>query len=258
MARLEGKIAIVTGAGSRADGIGNGRAAAIVFARESANVLACDRDLEAVRGTQRMIKEEGGVCEVFVGDVTSLADNERMVHTAVETWGRVDILHNNVGIEGAGTILDTDEDAWDRVMDVNCKSMFLASKAAVPAMIAGGGGSIINVSSISAIRPRGLTPYTTSKGAVLALTRAMAIDHAAEGIRVNAILPGPVYTPHVWAGGMTDELRERRKNASPLKKEGTAWDVAFAALFFASDESRWVTGVELCVDGGVTISSPAR
>ncbi len=258
MARLEGKIAIVTGAGSRADGIGNGRAAAIVFAREGATVLACDRDMEAVTGTQRMIEEEGGICEVFVGDVTSFSDNERMVQTALDKWGRVDILHNNVGIEGAGTILDTDEDAWDRVMDVNCKSMFLASKAAVPAMIAAGGGSIINVSSISAIRPRGLTPYTTSKGAVLALSRAMAIDHAAEGIRVNAVLPGPVYTPHVWAGGMTDELRARRKNASPLKKEGTAWDVAYAALFFASDESRWVTGVEMCVDGGVTISSPAR
>lgn len=258
MGRLEDKVAIVTGAGSRSDGLGNGRAASILFAREGAKVLAVDRELAAALLTKKKIEDEGGICEVFVGDVTSLADNEAMASRAMELWGKVNILHNNVGIEGAGTVLEVDEDFWDRVMAVNVKSMFLTAKAVLPHLIASGPSSIINVSSISAIRPRGLTPYSTSKGAVLALTRAMAVDHAKDLVRVNSILPGPVYTPLVYAGGMTEELREKRRNASPMKLEGNAWDVAYAALFFASDEARWVTGVEMPVDGGVTIISPER
>lgn len=258
MGRLEDKVAIVTGAGSRSDGLGNGRAASILFAREGAKVLAVDRELDAALLTKKEIEDEGGICEVFVGDVTRLADNEAMASRAMELWGKVNILHNNVGIEGAGTVLEVDEDFWDRVMAVNVKSMFLTAKAVLPHLIASGPSSIINVSSISAIRPRGLTPYSTSKGAVLALTRAMAVDHAKDLVRVNAILPGPVYTPLVYAGGMTEELREKRRNASPMKLEGNAWDVAYAALFFASDEARWVTGVEMPVDGGVTIISPER
>lgn len=258
MGRLEDKVAIVTGAGSRSDGLGNGRAASILFAREGAKVLAVDRELDAALLTKKEIEDEGGICEVFVGDVTSLADNEAMASRAMELWGKVNILHNNVGIEGAGTVLEVDEDFWDRVMAVNVKSMFLTAKAVLPHLIASGPSSIINVSSISAIRPRGLTPYSTSKGAVLALTRAMAVDHAKDLVRVNSILPGPVYTPLVYAGGMTEELREKRRNASPMKLEGNAWDVAYAALFFASDEARWVTGVEMPVDGGVTIISPER
>lgn len=258
MGRLEDKVAIVTGAGSRSDGLGNGRAASILFAREGAKVLAVDRELDAALLTKKEIEDEGGSCEVFVGDVTSLADNEAMASRAMQLWGKVNILHNNVGIEGAGTVLEVDEDFWDRVMAVNVKSMFLTAKAVLPHLIASGPSSIINVSSISAIRPRGLTPYSTSKGAVLALTRAMAVDHAKDLVRVNAILPGPVYTPLVYAGGMTEELREKRRNASPMKLEGNAWDVAYAALFFASDEARWVTGVEMPVDGGVTIISPER
>lgn len=258
MGRLEDKVAIVTGAGSRSDGLGNGRAASILFAREGAKVLAVDRELDAALLTKKEIEDEGGICEVFVGDVTSLADNEAMASRAMELWGKVNILHNNVGIEGAGTVLEVDEDFWDRVMAVNVKSMFLTAKAVLPHLIASGPSSIINVSSISAIRPRGLTPYSTSKGAVLALTRAMAVDHAKDLVRVNSILPGPVYTPLVYAGGMSEELREKRRNASPMKLEGNAWDVAYAALFFASDEARWVTGVEMPVDGGVTIISPER
>jgi NAD(P)-dependent dehydrogenase (short-subunit alcohol dehydrogenase family) len=229
-----------------------------MFAREGAKVLITDRDEESAERTRQMIVDEGGVAEIFVGDAVSAADSEAMVKRVLELWGGLHILHNNVGIEGAGTILEVSEEQWDRVMEVNVKSMFLASKYAIPAIAATGGGSVINISSISAIRPRGLTPYTASKGAVLALTRAMAVDHAEAQVRVNCILPGPVYTPLVYAGGMTEELRERRRLASPLKLEGNAWDIANAAVFLASDESRWITGVVLPVDGGVSISSPAR
>jgi NAD(P)-dependent dehydrogenase (short-subunit alcohol dehydrogenase family) len=256
--RLEKKVAIVTGAGSRAAGIGNGRAAAILFAREGAKVLIVDNKATAAEETLAAIKEEGGEAEVFTGDVTSAADCRAMVERAVSRWGRLDILDNNVGIEGPASVVSVTEEDWDRVMTVNVKSMMLTGKYAVPAMAAGGGGSIINISSIGALRPRGLTPYSTSKGAVIALTRAMAIDHAKDGIRVNCIAPGPVYTPMVYSGGMSEEARERRRRASPLGIEGTGWDVGYAALFLASDEARYITGVVLPVDGGVMISSPPR
>ena len=256
--RLEKKVAIVTGAGSRAAGIGNGRAAAILFAREGAKVLIVDNTLAAAEETLAAIKEERGEAEVFVGDVTKAGDCRAMVEQAVRRWGRLDILDNNVGIEGPGSVLSVTEEYWDLVMTVNVKSMMLTGKYAVPAMVTGGGGSIINISSISALRPRGLTAYSTSKGAVIALSRAMAMDHAKDGIRVNCIAPGPVYTPMVYSGGMTEEVREKRKRAAPLGIEGTGWDIGYAALFLASDEARYITGIVLVVDGGVTIASPSR
>jgi NAD(P)-dependent dehydrogenase (short-subunit alcohol dehydrogenase family) len=256
--RLEQKVAIVTGAGSRAAGIGNGRAAAILFAREGAKVLLVDRDATAAEETLRQIREEAGVAEVFTGDVSSAADCRAMVERAVSRWGRLDILDNNVGIEGSGSVVSVTEEEWDRVMRLNVKSVMLTGKFAVPLMAAGGGGSIINISSIGALRPRGLTPYSTSKGAVIALTRAMAVDHAKDGIRVNCIAPGPMYTPMVYSGGMSGEARERRRRASPLGIEGTGWDIGYAALFLASDEARYITGVVLTVDGGVTLTTPSR
>lgn len=256
--RLEGKIAIVTGAGSRAPGIGNGRATAILFAREGAKVLVVDNNREAAEETLEMIKKEGGEAEVFAADVSKADDCRTMVGRAVKRWGRLDILDNNVGIEGPGSVVAVEEKDWDRVMTVNVKSMMLTGKFAVPAMAAGGGGSIINISSISALRPRGLTPYSASKGAVIALTRAMAIDHGQDGIRVNCIAPGPMYTPMVYSRGMSEELRERRRQASLLKIEGTGWDIGYAAVFLASDEARYITGIVLVVDGGVTIASPSR
>ena len=256
--RLESKVAIVTGAGSRAAGIGNGRAAAILFAREGAKVLLVDKDTAAAEETLRLIREEGGEAEVFPGDVSCAADCRAMVERAVGRWGRLDILENNVGIEGPGSVVSVPEEEWDRVMQVNVKSMMLTGKFAVPAMATGGGGSIINISSIEALRPRGLTPYATSKGAVIALTRAMAIDHAKDGIRVNCIAPGPMYTPMVYSKGMSGEARERRRRASPLGIEGTGWDIGYAALFLASDEARYITGVVLTVDGGVTLTTPSR
>lgn len=256
--RLEGKVAIVTGAGSRAEGIGNGRAAAVLFAREGARVLLVDTDEAAARATLDMLGAEGGEGAVHVADVTNGDDCRAMVDAAVSRWGRLDILDNNVGIGSAGSVVEVPIEEWERVLRINVLGMVNASKHAIPAMAASGAGSIINISSISALRPRGLTPYSTSKGAVIALTRAMAVDHARAGIRVNCIAPGPVFTPMVAAGGMSEELRERRKNASPLRIEGTGWDVGYAALFLASDEARYITGIVLPVDGGVTIVAPSR
>ncbi len=256
--RLEGKVAIVTGAGSRAEGIGNGRATAILFAREGAKVLLVDNSANAAELTLEMITKEGGEAEIYVGDVSKNDACRNMVERAVKRWGRLDILDNNVGISGPGNVVTVEEEDWDRVMAVNVKSMMLTGKYAVPAMRAAGGGSIVNISSIGALRPRGLTPYSTSKGAVIALTRAMAIDHGSDGIRVNCIVPGPMYTPMVYARGMSDELRERRRKASILKIEGTGWDIGYAAVFLSSDEARFITGVALVVDGGVTLAGPSR
>lgn len=256
--RLEGKVCIVTGGGSRSEGIGNGRAAAILFAREGGRVLVQGRTPGGPELTKRMIQDEGGVAEVFVGDVNVEDGARAMVGRAMELWGRLDVLDNNIGIGGPGTILQATEELWDEVMAVNVKTMVFCSKHAIPAMVESGGGSIINISSIGALRPRGLTPYSTSKGAVIALSRAMAVDHAAQGIRVNCLAVGPVYTPMATRDGMSEERREQRRLASPLAREGTGWDTGHAAVFFASDESRYITGAVLSVDGGSTLVGPSR
>jgi len=255
--RLTGKVAIVTGAGSRGDGFGTGRAAAVLFARQGARVLVVDRDLDAAAQTVELISRDGGVAEAHQADVTDEQMCRAMAARAVELWGRLDVLDNNVGITGAGTVLDGDWRLWDTVMAVNVTSVALASAAALP-FLSRQGGSIINLASIAAFRPHGITPYSTSKGAVIALTRSMAVDHAGAGVRVNCIAPGPLYTPMVYAGGMSPELREQRKNASPLRVEGTGWDVAHAAVFLASDESGYITGIVLPVDGGVSLRGPDR
>jgi NAD(P)-dependent dehydrogenase (short-subunit alcohol dehydrogenase family) len=257
--RLAGKVALVTGGGSRGAGIGNGRAAAVLFAREGARVLLVDLDIDAANDTLTMIQDEGGDAAVHQADVTAPEDCQAMVGAAIDRWGRLDILHNNVGIGGRGTVVETELDDWNRVLNVNVTGMMLAGKYAIPAIADSGGGAIINISSIAAMRARGLTSYTTSKGAVIALTKAMAVDHAPQGIRVNCIAPGPVYTPMVGQGGsMPDDLRERRRRASLLEIEGTGWDIGYAALFLASEEARYITGVVLPVDGGVLMRGPAR
>ena len=256
--RLQDKVAIITGAGSRAEGIGNGRAAAILFAREGAKLLLVDRDEQAAQATLDLIRAEGNDAVIHTADVTSSEDCRAMVRAALDRWGRLDILHNNVGIGGRGTVEEITEEDWERVQRVNVTSMMLTAKHAVPAMRASGGGAIINVSSIAALRPRGLTAYSVSKGAVATLTQALAVDHGADGIRANCIMPGPVYTPMVYAAGMSDELRNRRREASLLKIEGEGWDIGWAAVFLASDEARYITGAILPVDGGVTIRGPAR
>src|SRR5579859_4994791 len=256
--RLAGKVAIVTGAGSRGPGIGNGRAAAILFAREGARVALVDRVAEWAEQTRAMIADEHGEAFVIAADITQDADCRRVVEETVRRYGPIGILHNNVGIGASGSVVETDEHFWDDVMRVNVKSMMLMSKHVIPVMAANGGGAIINISSVSSIRPRGLTAYSTSKGAVNALTQAMAIDHAGQGVRVNCIMPGPVYTPMVASGGMTEEQRAVRARASPLGTEGSGWDIGWAAVFLASPEARWITGQLLCVDGGMTLVGPSR
>ncbi len=253
--RLQGKVAIVTGAGSSGPGVGNGKATSITFAREGASVLVVDHVVERAEETLAMIREEGGESSVFEADVTQAEDCFRMVEAAVERYGRLDILDNNVGISRRGTVLEVSEEDWDHVMAVNVKSIVLASRYAIPKMIETGGGSIINISSIAGLRAHSSTPYTTSKAAVIGLTMSMAADHGRENIRVNCIAPGLVYTPMV-APRMDDSLRDIRRDASPLGTEGTAWDIASAALYLASDDARWVTGVALPVDGGLTTLSP--
>lgn len=252
--RLEGKVAVVTGAGSQNEGIGNGRAIAISFAREGARVLVVDRRPEAARLTVEMIAAEGGAAEPFAADVTREDDCHAMVEASVSRWGRLDILVNNVGIGIARRIPEISLEEWELQVRVNVTSMVLASKHAIPVMVAAGGGSILNISSIASLRGRGLAPYAASKGAVEALTRAMAADHGRESIRVNAIAPGPAYTPMVYARGMPESVREARRKSTALGIEGTAWDIAGAAVYLCSDEARWVTGVVLPVDGGVLIN----
>jgi NAD(P)-dependent dehydrogenase (short-subunit alcohol dehydrogenase family) len=256
---LDGKVAIVTGGGAADDGIGNGRAAAVLLARAGAKVLVVDLDHERARRTAVMIAEEGGSAVPFVADVTDESQARAMVDAALGEFGRLDCLDNNVGIGGRGSVVDVAPQDWRRVMQVNVDSMFMASRCAIPAMKrSAGGGAIVNVSSISALRPRGLTAYSTSKGAVIALTRAMAVDHGPDGIRVNCVAPGPVYTPMVDSRGMSPAGREARRKASVLGLEGTGWDIGYAVRFLLSAEARYITGQTLVVDGGATLVGPAR
>jgi NAD(P)-dependent dehydrogenase (short-subunit alcohol dehydrogenase family) len=256
---LDGKVAIVTGGGAPDDGIGNGRAAAILLARSGAKVLVVDIIREAAEQTVAMIAKEGGAASSFVADVTDEQQCKSIVDAALKQFGRLDLLDNNVGIGGRGSVVDTRVEDWRRIMQVNVDSMFLVSRFAIPAMIeSGGGGAIVNVSSISAMRPRGLTAYSTSKGAVIALTRAMAVDHGAQGIRVNCVAPGPIYTPRMYTGQMTPAGREARRKASVLGLEGLGWDIGHAVRFLLSAQARYITGQTLVVDGGATLVGPAR
>ncbi len=255
---LAGKVAIVTGGGAAGTGIGNGRAAAILLARAGTRVIVVDKALDLADKTVAMIKDDGGLAVALEADLTRDEDCAAMVRTALDRFGRLDFLDNNVGIGSRGSVVDETQENWRRVMQVNVETMFLAAKHAIPAMIRGGGGAIVNVSSISALRPRGLTVYSASKGAVIALTRAMAVDHGRDGVRVNCVAPGPVYTPMVYQRGMSPEARERRRRASTLQIEGTGWDIGQAVRFLMSDHARYITGQTLVVDGGATLSGPER
>ncbi len=258
-AGLAGKVAIVTGGGAAGDGIGNGRAAAMLLARAGAHVLVVDRDLQLAQRTVALIEAERGTAAACQTDVTDETQCRAMVASALERFGRLDFLDNNVGIASSGSVVEEDAATWRRLMQVNVDSMFLVSKYAIPAMLeTAGRGAIVNIASIAALRPRGMTAYSTSKGAVIALTRAMAVDHGPSGIRVNCIAPGPMYTPMVYAEGMSDEARERRRKASVLGVEGTGWDVGYAVCFLLSDHARLITGQTLVVDGGTTLVSRAR
>jgi NAD(P)-dependent dehydrogenase (short-subunit alcohol dehydrogenase family) len=256
---LAGKVAIVSGGGAAGDGIGNGRAAAILLARAGTKVLVADREAKLAERTVEMIASEGGTAAARAGDVTDEADCVKLVDEAVARWGRLDFLDNNVGIGSRGSIVDEKPEQYRKVMRVNVESMFLLSKHAIPALIITAGGvAIVNISSISALRPRGLTTYTTSKAAVIGLTRAMAVDHGSDNIRVNCICPGPMYTPMVYARGMSEGARANRAKASVLKLEGTGWDIGHAVRFLLSNHARYITGQVLVVDGGVTLQAPER
>ena len=248
--RLQGKVAIVAGAGSRGPGLGNGKATAILFAREGARVLCVDQAKERAEETVGLIRAEGGEAEAFAADVTRAADCRAMVEAATGRWGGLDVLHNNVGIESRGTLMETTEEEWDRVMAVDLKSMLLATQAAVPALQRRGGGSVICVSSIAALRGLARTAYAAAKAGVIGFVTSVAVQLGPQGIRVNAIAPGLVWTPMVESLGA--EARQRRQRASPLGSEGTGWDVAWGAVYLGSDESRWVTGQVLVIDAGLT------
>lgn len=248
---------MVTGAGSRGPGVGTGKAISILFAREGCRVVLVDREQSNARETLEAIRDEGGTASAVEADVTSADDCRRMVEVAVESYGQLDILVNNVGIIVPGNASNVDEADWDRAMDVNLKSMMLGSKYALEQM-AGRGGSIINMASVLGLRAGSVlesVAYSASKGGVIALTTAMAADHGREGVRVNAVAPGYLYTPMV-ADALTDEMRDLRRRAAPLGTEGTAWDVGWAAVFLASDEARWITGVVLPVDAGLIATTP--
>jgi NAD(P)-dependent dehydrogenase (short-subunit alcohol dehydrogenase family) len=217
-----------------------------------------DRDQDAADATAAMIQEEGGEAAAHQADLTEPAACDAMADEALARWGSIDILDNNVGVMVPGNVVDVAPEAWERVLGLNVLSVVNASRSVIPKMAAGGGGAIVNISSIAALRPRGVTPYSTTKGAVIALTHSMAVDHGPQGIRVNCIAPGPLYTPVVVAGGVGDADRERRRKASVLGVEGTGWDVGYAAAYLCSDQARYVTGVVLPVDGGVILRGPDR
>lgn len=258
--RVKDKVAIVTGAGSVGPGIGNGKAAAMLFAREGARIMLVDYNLDAAEETRRLIEDEGGECFTSQADVGNSSDCNRIATECIGRYGRIDILHNNVGIEIPGGILDITEDDWDRTLDVNLKSVFLMCRAVVPHMVEQGGGAIVNISSINGIRtlPALSGAYGASKLGMVALTREIAIEYSSKGIRVNAVLPGMMRTPFVeasltqaWGGDVEDMMRQRDAMI-PIGKQGESWDVGHAALFLASDDAKYITGTTLVVDGGLT------
>ncbi len=260
--RLAGKVALVTGAGSVGPGWGNGKATAALFAREGAAVFGVDINPDAVEETRSIVDAEGGTMAAHAADVADAASVRDMIGACLDRFGRIDVLVNNVGIVAVGGPVEMEEAAWDRSMDVNLKSMFLTCKHVLPAMTERKSGAIVNIASIAGIRWTGVpyAAYYASKGGVLAFTRGVALQYAGDGIRANSVLPGLMNTPMVHAGltaaygeeGDFDRLVQVRDAQCPMGHMGDAWDVAYAALFLASDEAKYVTGTELVVDGGIT------
>jgi NAD(P)-dependent dehydrogenase (short-subunit alcohol dehydrogenase family) len=261
--RLKDRVALVIGAGSSGPGWGNGKAAAVLFAREGARVFAVDVDPEAAAATTSIIREEGGIAESYEADVTDGAAVERLVSGCIGAFGRIDVLHNNVGVIALGGPVDLSEAEWDRVHAVNLKSFFLTAKHVLPQMERQGAGSIVNVSSVASIRWTGISyvAYSSSKAAVNQLTQAIAVEYAPKGIRCNAVLPGLMDTPMVQSElaevypDEVERMRAERNARCPTGKMGDAWDVARASLFLASDEARYITGHCLVVDGGLSCIS---
>ncbi|WP_134322190.1 SDR family NAD(P)-dependent oxidoreductase [Cumulibacter soli] len=252
---LTGLTATVTGAGSApADVVGNGRAVATLLARRGANVVAVDRDASRVEDTASYLNESGGSCLPLVGDVTDDAFCREISERAVAEYGAVNMLFNNVGVGGPqGTVVNVDLEKWRRTLDVNVTSMLLTSRYAIPKMVAAGGGAIVNMSSAAGlVGGHAHIAYAVTKGAIVNMTRAMAAQHGADGIRVNCVAPGMAYTAMVASQNMTTEMREARRQRSMLQTEGTPWDVAETVVFLLSPAAKWTTGVTVPVDAGRT------
>ena len=259
LGRMAGKVVLVFGAGSAREGWSNGSAAAVLYAREGARVAAADISAEAASATRSHIEAEGGQAIASTADVTQSADIAATVAQVLAAYGRIDVLHNNVGVTIMGGPVELSEEAWQRGLDLNLTSAFLACKHVLPVMLAQGKGAVVNISSSAAVRINDYPypSYAASKAGLNHLTRAMAIQYASRGIRVNAVMPGVMDTPLIYAQiagqyASREAMVAARNARSPTGKMGDAWDVAHAALFLASDEAKYINGVCLAVDGGLT------
>jgi NAD(P)-dependent dehydrogenase (short-subunit alcohol dehydrogenase family) len=259
--RLQGKIALIVGAGCVGPGWGNGRAECVLFAQEGAKIFAVDRDLAPMEETVARVKEAGGEIVTHTCDVTQSADVAAMVKACKDRFGRIDVLVNNVGGSAPGGPVEMAEEAWDAQVDLNLKSVFLTCKRVLPVMEEQGGGSIINTASASGIRWTGAAQvaYAACKAGVIQFSKVVAVQYAPKHVRVNTLVPGQLHTPMVEvrlaktrAGGDVDKLLAQRQARIPLGFMGDGRDTANAALFLASDESRWVTGTEIVLDGGMS------
>lgn len=259
MFRLEGKVALVTGCGTRGEGWGNGKAITVLLARQGASIFGVDRDLGAAEVTKQLIDNEGGRAVVMTADVTSADDVNKMVQACLDHYGRIDILVNNVGQSEPGGPVEMSEATWDGQMDLNVKTAFLTMKSVLPIMEKQGSGSVISISSVAGLRYVGKpqVAYAAAKAALMQLTKTTAVLYANKGIRLNCVVPGLVFTPLVkrladkYAGGQFEAFVEHRHNQVPAGHMGDARDVANAVLFLASDESRYVTAQDIVVDGGL-------
>jgi NAD(P)-dependent dehydrogenase (short-subunit alcohol dehydrogenase family) len=257
---MQNKVVLIIGGGAPPEGLNNGKAAALLYAREGATVAVADRDLAAAERTRGEIVAQGGDCLALMVDVTDSASLEHAVAASRDAYGRIDVLHNNVGIAGTGGPVETSEEEWNRIVATNQTGVFLACKHVLPAMVEQGAGAIVNISSAAALRWIGFpyAAYTASKAAVLALTQNIALQYAGRGIRANCVLPGLMDTPMIREplvgsyGADVETMLARRNAQSPTGKMGDAWDTAYAALFLASDEARYVNGTHIIVDGGLT------
>ncbi|WP_245565585.1 SDR family NAD(P)-dependent oxidoreductase [Thalassobaculum salexigens] len=263
--RMKDKVVVVAGAGSVAPGWGNGKACAVLYAREGATLYLIDRDKAAVEETARLVAQEGAKVHAEAGDLTNDDTVERLLADCVDRFGRLDVMHNNVGGSHPGTVEEMDVATWDAQMDHNLKTVYLGCHHAIPHMRKGGGGAIINVASVAGYRHIG-TPihaYAAAKAGVVQLSRAIGVSYAKEKIRCNTVVPGLMHTPLVEArlagqrGNNDAQALIAKRNAQvPMGHMGDAWDIAYAALFLASDEAKYVTATEIVVDGGLVMSAP--
>lgn len=263
--RVEGKVVVVAGAGSIAPGWSNGRAASVLYAREGAILYLIDLDRASLDETKRLVEAEGAHCHTEIGDLTDGATVKDLLADCVERFGRLDVMHNNVGGSAPGGVAEMEEDVWDRQIEYNLKTVYLGCHHAIPHMRAGGGGAIVNLASVAGYRHIGapINAYAAAKAGVVQLSRAIGVQYAKERIRCNTVVPGLMYTPLVEArlvgqrgNNDAEALIAKRHAQVPMGHMGDAWDIAHAALFLASDEAKYVTATEIVVDGGLIMSTP--